>query len=254
MGDANGRRGRVARAAIVAGAGGIVAIGAVAGEGAPPPALPQGGEVVKLDPADFSATIDNPYWPMRPGSRWTYRETAAGGGVSRVVVKVLRRTRRIANGITARAVSDVLTHAGRPVEVTEDWYAQDRAGNVWYMGEDTKEYENGKVKSTEGSFEAGVRGAQAGVAIPANPKAGMTYREEYLRGQAEDRGAILSTGDQVQTPAGHFRPVVITKDTNPLEPRVLELKFYARGVGPVLELGVSGDRDRTELVSYVRGR
>ena len=234
-------------AGVVIGGGAFVV---TAAGGADQQPLPQGAETVTLNAADFSTTIDNPYWPMRPGSRWVYRETSADGTVARVVVKVLSRTRRIANGITARAVSDVVSLRGKPVEVTEDWYAQDRAGNVWYMGENTKEYENGKVRSTAGSFEAGVHGAQPGVAIPANPAVGMTYRQEYLKGQAEDRGAILSAGDQVQVPAGHFKPVVITKDTNPLEPRVLELKFYARGVGPALELGISGDRDRTELVSY----
>jgi hypothetical protein len=225
-----------------------------ASDGAGQPALPQGGETVDIHAADFSTRIDNPYWPMRPGSRWIYRETSSGGHVARVVVQVTSRTKRIADGVTARAVSDVVTERGRPVEVTEDWYAQDRAGNVWYFGEDTKEYENGKLKTTEGSFEAGVHGAQPGIAIPAAPKAGIAYRQEYFKGHAEDRGAILSTGEQVQTRAGHFRNVVITRDTTPLEPRVLELKFYARGVGPVLELGISGGGDRTELVSYRRGR
>ena len=221
--------------------------------GAPGSGLPQGADPVSLNPADFSTKIDNPYWPMRPGSRWVYRETSAGGDVRRVVVKVTSRTKRIANGVTARVVSDAVTERGKPVEVTEDWYAQDRAGNVWYLGEDTREYENGKVKTTEGSFEAGVAGAQPGIAMPAHPAVGMAYRQEYFKGHAEDRGAILSTGEQVQTRAGHFRHVVITKDTTPLEPRVLELKFYARGIGPVLELGISGGGDRAELVSYRRG-
>jgi hypothetical protein len=231
----------------------VLALPAVVGAQDQQP-LPRGGETVNLNPADFSTRIDNAYWPMRPGSRWVYREKSRDGSVARVVVTVLSRTRRIANGITARAVSDVVTEGGKLVEVTEDWYAQDRAGNVWYMGEKTKEYENGKVKSTAGSFEAGVDGAQPGIAMPANPRPGIAYRQEYYKGQAEDRAAIVSTGDQAQTRAGHFRNVVVTKDTNPLEPRILELKFYARGVGPVLELGISGGGDRTELVSYRRGR
>ena len=109
-----------------------------------------------LNPADFTTTIDNPWWPMRPGSRWVYRETAPDGTRQRVVVTVTRRTRLIANGVTARVVRDVVTEHGEPVEVTDDWYAQDRAGNVWYLGEATTEYENGRPVSTEGSFEAGV--------------------------------------------------------------------------------------------------
>ena len=141
--------------------------------------LPQGREPVKLDPAEFTTRIDNPYWPMRVGTRWIYRETAPDGTKQRVVVTDTPRTKRIANGVTARVVHDVVTEKGKPVEVTDDWYAQDKAGNIWYLGEATKEYENGKFRSTEGSFEAGVDGAQAGVIMPAKPRPGMRYRQEY---------------------------------------------------------------------------
>jgi hypothetical protein len=208
---------------------------------------------VRLDPADFTTRIDNPWWPMRPGSRWIYRETDPAGTKQRVVVTVTNRTRLIANGITARVVHDVVTEDGEPVEVTDDWYAQDRCGNVWYLGEATTEYENGKPVSTEGSFEAGVDGAQPGVIMPARPRVGLRYRQEYYRGHAEDRASIMSRAEQVEVPFGHFRPVLMTRDVNPLEPRVLEYKFYARGIGPVLAVGVSGGSDREELVSYRRG-
>jgi hypothetical protein len=173
-----------------------------------------------------------------------------------VVVTVTNRTKQIANGITARVVRDVVTERGTPVEVTEDWYAQDRAGNVWYLGEATTEYVNGKPATTEGSFEAGVDGAQAGIIMPAKPKAGMSYRQEYYKGHAEDRAQVLSLKEQVEVPFGHFRPgrVLMTKDLNPLKPKILEYKFYARGVGPVLAVGVSGGSDREELVSYGRGK
>jgi hypothetical protein len=212
--------------------------------------LPQGSERVDLDPADFTTRITNPYWPMRAGSRWVYRETDSGGSRQRVVVTVTRRTRKIANGITARVVHDVVTEGGEPVEVTDDWYAQDRAGNVWYLGELTKEYENGRFKSTEGSFEAGVNGAQPGIALPAHPRPGLRYRQEYYRGQAEDRAKVVSVREQAEVPFGHFRRVLMTRDVNPLEPKVLEFKFYARGVGPVLAVTVSGGSDREELVGY----
>ena len=109
--------------------------------------LPRGDDHVALDPADFSTRITNPWWPMRPGSRWVYRETDSGGARQKVVVTVTRRTKRIANGVTARVVSDVATEDGEPVEVTDDYYAQDRDGNVWYLGEATAEYERGKVVS-----------------------------------------------------------------------------------------------------------
>jgi len=216
--------------------------------------LPQGSEPVNLDPGDFTTRIDNPWWPMRVGTRWIYRETAPDGTRQRVVVTVTPKTKRIANGVLARVVHDVVTEKGKPVEVTDDWYAQDRAGNIWYLGELTKEFEDGKFRSTKGSFEAGVDGAQAGVIMPAKPRPGLRYRQEYYKGQAEDKGAIVSLRVQAEVPFGHFGKgrVLMTKDTNPLEPKVLEFKFYARGIGPVLAVGVSGGNDREELVRFRR--
>ena len=215
--------------------------------------LPQGAEKVHLDPADFTTRIDNPYWPMKPGSRWVYRETDANGARHRVVVEVTRETKLIANGITARVVRDVVTAKGRFVEVTDDWYAQDERGNVWYLGEATTEYEDGEPVSTAGSFEAGVDGAQAGVVMPARPRPGLSYRQEFYRGEAEDRARIVSLRERAQVPAGRYRRVLMTRDVDPLEPDVLEFKFYARGVGPVLAVSVSGGSDREELVRFERG-
>jgi hypothetical protein len=216
--------------------------------------LPQGSEPVELDPAHFTTGIDNPYWPMRPGNRWIYRETAPDGTRQRVVVTVTTKTKLIANGITARVVHDVVREDGELVEVTDDWYAQDCAGNVWYLGEKTAEYEDGKVVTREGSWEAGVDGAQPGVIMPASPVVGMEYRQEHYAGEAEDAGEIFSLDEQAGVPAGHFTDVVMTKDTDGLRPRVLEYKFYARGVGPVLAIGVSGGNDREDLLSFRRGR
>jgi len=205
------------------------------------------------EPADFTTEIDNPWWPMTPSSRWVYRETDSEGANQRVVVMVTDRTKTIANGVEARVVRDVVTEEGEFVEVTDDWYAQDQDGNIWYLGEDTTEYENGKPVSQEGSFEAGVDGAEAGIIMPAQPEVGMTYRQEYYAGEAEDQGAILSLDQQAQVPAGHFKAVLMTNDTNPLEPRVNEFKFFARGVGPVLAISVSGGSDREELLSFRAG-
>jgi len=215
--------------------------------------LPKGSEPVTLDPSRFSTRIDNPWWPMRQGSRWVYRETAPDRTRQRVVVTVTNRTKLIANGVRARVVRDVVTADGKPVEKTDDWYAQDRAGNIWYLGEHTVEFENGRPMSTRGSFEAGVDGAQAGVIMPARPRAGMSYRQEYYAGEAEDAGEIVARGQQAEVPFGHFKGVLMTKDVNRLKPDVLEFKFYARGVGPVLAIGVSGGADREELVSFRRG-
>ena len=206
--------------------------------------LPRGSEPANLDPADFVSGVDHPYWPMAPGSRWVYRE-----GSQRVVVTVTRRTKRI-EGISATVVHDVVTEDGELVEDTWDWYAQDQDGNLWYLGEQTKEYEHGKVKSTEGSWEAGVDGAEAGIVLPAKPEVGMAYRQEYLKGEAEDEATILSVDEKAEVPFGAFDHVLMTKDFTRLEPDLLEHKFYARSVGPVLTVAVSGGSDREELVSF----
>lgn len=216
-------------------------------------ALPQGSERVKLDPADFTTAIDNPYWPMAPGARWVYRETDSEGARQRVVVTVTGKTKRTANGIEAMVVRDEVTEDGVPVEITDDWYAQDNDGNVWYLGEDTTEYENGKPATKAGSFEAGRDGAQAGIIMPADPEPGLSYRQEYYKGEAEDEASVVSVEEQAEVPAGHYTGVLMTRDVNPLEPKVLEFKFFAKGVGPVLAVGVSGGSDREELISYQRG-
>jgi len=216
--------------------------------------LPQGSEPVKLDPADFSSNIDNPYWPMRPGSKWVYSETDTKGTNQKVVVEVTGKTKMIANGIEARVVRDTVTENGAPVEITDDWYAQDNAGNVWYLGEATAEYNNGKVTTRAGSFEAGVDGAQPGIAMPANPEPGLSYRQEYYKGEAEDKAAVITVGEErVQVPFGYFdKGVLMTRDLVPTEPKIQELKFYAPNVGPVLSVHTDGDGGRAELVSYSR--
>jgi hypothetical protein len=243
---------RIGSAACVAAVAAALAACGDDGDASATASLPQGSEPVTLDPAEFRTEIDNPWWPMRPGSRWVHREIDSEGTEQKVVVTVTDRTKAIANGVEARVVHDVVTEDGVPVEITDDWYAQDAEGNVWYLGEATTEYENGKPVSMAGSFEAGVDGAQAGVIMPADPQPGMTYRQEYYAGEAEDEGEIVSLGEQAEVPAGHYGDVLMTKDVNPLEPKVLEFKFYARGVGPVLATSVSGGSDREELVSYRR--
>ena len=246
----NDTRGVIAIAAVAAT---IVASGCGSEDDDSGAGLPQGSEPVELDPSEFTTEIDNPWWPMAVGSRWVYRETDTEGAEQRVEVTVTEETKTIANGIEARVVRDEVTENGEPVEITDDWYAQDAEGNVWYLGEDTAEYENGKVVTRAGSFEAGVDGAQPGVIMPADPDEGMTYRQEYYAGEAEDAGEIMSLGEQAEVPAGHFQGVLMTKDVNPLEPKVLEFKFYARGVGPVLATSVSGGSDREELLRYEEG-
>ena len=210
--------------------------------------LPRGSERAELEPADFTTEIDNRYWPMTPGSRWTYRELDEEGKPLEVRVTVSTATKKIANGVTARVVRDTVTSDGDVIEDTFDWYAQDGDGNVWYLGEQTAEFDDGKVSSRGGSFEAGVDGAEAGVIMPADPEPGLAYRQEYYEGEAEDNGEILSLDEQAQVPAGHYRDALLTKDTIATEPDVLEYKLYAPGVGPVLVVGVSGGGGREELM------
>jgi hypothetical protein len=214
--------------------------------------LPVGSKPFKMNPADFTTEIDHPYWPMKPGSRCIFRETDAEGSVSRVVVTVLDETKTIM-GIEARIVHDQVSEKGEVKEDTFDWYAQDAEGNLWYLGEDTTEYENGKPKTKEGSWEAGVDGALAGVILPAHPEVGMTYREEYYKGHAEDGASILSVDAFAKVPYGTFDHGIQTRNFSGIEPDTIEEKIYAKGVGVVLELTVSGGSDRTELVSYKEG-
>jgi hypothetical protein len=213
--------------------------------------LPQGSEPVALDPADFTTTIDNRYWPMAPGSRWIYREDGENGRKQRVTVTVLHRTKKVAAGVRARVVHDVVTQGSRLIEETYDWYAQDAEGNVWYLGEDTTEHSESEGTTKEGSWEAGVHGAQAGVIMPARPRPGLRYRQEYYAGHAEDRAEIASLHGRAKVPYGRFGDVLVTRDTNPLKPGAFEHKYYAAGIGPVL--GVSRGGSREELVGFRRG-
>jgi len=211
--------------------------------------LPRADDPVRLDPANFTTKIDNPYFPLAPGTKWTYLSKE-----EKIVVAVTRRTKDI-QGVKARVITDVVTQRGGArafVEVTRDWYAQDKAGNVWYLGEDTKEYEEGKVSSTEGSWQHGVDGAYAGVIMPADPRPGTAYRQEYYKGEAEDRAKVLRTDAAVEVPFGTFTDAVETDESTPLEPGTSEHKYYARDVGHVLRTSADGG-GREELVRFTRG-
>ena len=242
----------LAAAGASGGAGGAAA---VAGQLSQNGGLPQGSEPVDLDPVDFTTRIDNRFWPMKPGNKWVYRETDSRGTNEKVVVKVTGKTKLIANGITARVIRDTVSERGVPVEITDDWYAQDKQGNIWYLGEYVTNYSDGQAVDHAGSFEAGVDGAQAGIAMPANPKPGLSYRQEYYKGQAEDKAAVITVGEeQVQVPFGFFKKgVLMTRDLVPTEPKVQELKFYAPGVGPLLSMHTDGPGGRAALISFTKG-
>jgi hypothetical protein len=195
---------------------------------------------------DFVQGIDNPYLPFRPGTTLLY-QGVSDGERERVEVTTTNETKEIL-WITATVVRDQVFVEGELAEDTFDWYAQDQAGNVWYLGEDTMEYEKGKVVSTEGSWEAGVDGAQPGIVMLDDPRPGDTYRQEYYRGEAEDVGRVAALDESVTVPAGAFDEVLVTEDWTPLERKLLENKFYARGVGVVFERLVKGGQEVLRLV------
>jgi hypothetical protein len=185
-----------------------------------------------IDPADFTTTIDNEYFPLKPGTTFVYE-----GGMERGEMTITHDTKKVM-GVECVVVDDRGYEAGELIEKTYDWFAQDNKGNVWYFGEDTKEYENGKVVSTKGSWEAGVDGAKPGILMRANPKAGQSYRQEYYPGEAMDMARVLGSNESVTVPYGSFDHVLETKEWTPLQPGFSERKYYVRGVGP---LGNPGD-------------
>ena len=201
-------------------------------------------------PAHFTTTIDNPFLPFVPGTRMVYRSTDAGE-TGREVVRVTHRT-RLVDGVRVRVVRDRAYVGGELVEDTRDFYAQDRRGNVWYFGENTKTLENGKVTSTKGSWAAGRNGASAGIVMEAHPKVGDTYSQEDAPGVGEDRAKVLSLDAAATVPYGTFTGLLKTKDFSPLEPAVVEHKFFLRGVGSILEKEVRGGNERLALVKVVR--
>ena len=197
-------------------------------------------------PGRFSTTIDNPYLPMKPGTRMVYR-TTDGDEHGREVVRVTHRT-RVVDGVTVRVVRDRAYVGGDLVEDTRDFYAQDRRGNVWYFGENTKTLENGTVTSTKGSWLAGVNRAMPGIVMEADPQVGDRYAQENAPGVAEDRAKVLSLDAHATVPYGNFDGLLKTKDFSPLEPSVVEHKKYLRGVGSILEKEVKGGQERLALV------
>ena len=200
----------------------------------------------------FSAAVTNPWFPLRPGSVYRYRGIK-DGEPSREVMTVTSRT-KVIDGASCVVVSDLLYLRGRLEERTTDWYTQDPKGNVWYFGERTAELDaQGHVKNTSGSWRAGVNGAVPGIFMFAHPSPGRTARQEYYKGEAEDHFQVLKLGQHVSVPFRSFRDALLTKEWTPLEPDVIDHKYYVRGIGTVLELTAKGPLERNELVSFRRG-
>jgi hypothetical protein len=205
-----------------------------------------------VDPTKFVEVIDNPYMPLQPGASWTYTGTVDGERQRNDVV--VRPEHKTIMGIPAAVVRDTVKDAdGAPIEVTTDWYAQDTDGNVWYLGEDSKELQNGKVTSTQGSWEAGVGGALPGIIMLAQPAVGTAYRQEFLRGEAEDLAKVVRLGESAKVAAGSYDSLLVTREWTPLEPKNIEDKYYAPGVGNVLDVLTAGELGRMELTRFTPG-
>jgi hypothetical protein len=198
-------------------------------------------------PTEWAATIDNPWLPLAEGASWTY-ETTKEDGTENVVVTVTDQKKTV-DGVTTTVVNERVTEDGELVDDTHTWYAQDADGNVWNLGETTETHEDGKVE-TEG-WEAGVDGAEAGIAMLAEPKVGDVYRQMYVEGEAEDRAKVLSLDESVEVPFGNWDGILQTEDSTPLEPEV-EHKFFAKGIGAVQQQTVKGEKDKAVLTKYVK--
>jgi hypothetical protein len=205
----------------------------------------------KIDPKNFTANVDNPYFPLKPGT--TYRSRGFEHGENIDVFTVTHRVKKIL-GVPCVVIRDRLFRGGKVREDTDDWYTQDRQGTVWYFGEATREIgSDGRVVTREGSWQAGVNGAKPGIFMPAHPKVGQSFRQEFYKGHAEDRFRVESLTESVKVPYGTFTNVVKTTETSPLEPGVIDSKFYARGIGQVKEASVKGPRETSVLVSVKKG-
>lgn len=221
-----------------------LATGAVAGAmSAASPSLPA------VNPANFVAEVTNPWLPFRPGTTRTFKGVRAGKATT--VVTVVTTKTKLIEGVRTTVVSDRVYTAGSLSERTTDWYAQDKAGNVWYFGEATAELDAaGHVTSTEGTWQAGVGGARAGIVMPGSPRVGQSFRQEYLVGHAEDQFRILSTHATVHSPyVATTGTAVLTREWTRLEPSVVESKYYVRGVGEVRSATVQGPSEVMSLVS-----
>ena len=198
-------------------------------------------------PTQWASQIDNPYLPLTPGTTLTYRGKVDGKNVTDVFA-ITNQTKQI-EGVTATVIHDQVFQGSQLLEDTFDWFAQDANGNVWYFGEDTKELDHGTVVSTEGSWEAGVNKANAGIFMPAHPAVGDFFKQEDAKNVAEDCTRIVDLNASVTTPFVSSNEALETEEFSLLEPGVLDNKFYVKGIGNVKEQTVQGGDDVLNLVS-----
>jgi hypothetical protein len=206
-----------------------------------------------VDPANFVTRIDNRYFPLEPGTGFHYRGVQEDGKTPQTDDEVVTNRTKEIMGVKCTVVSDTVSSRGKPIEKTFDWYAQDKAGNVWYMGEDTRELKHGRFVRASDSWQAGVAGAKPGIIMPGAPRPGDAYRQEYFPGYALDQARVLGAGGPIEVSYGSFKQTLLTVETAPqLDPGVAERKYYVAGVGDIKEKTVSGNREQIELVSVTR--
>ena len=199
-----------------------------------------------IDPANFVAVVDNRYWPLKPGTGFHFK--GMRGTTPQLDDEVVTRRTIEILGIKCTVVRDIVSERGKPIEQTLDFYAQDKQGNVWYMGEDSFELKNGRFVKASDSWRSGVDGAKPGIIMPADPRRGDSYRQEYYpQGEALDQARVLGYSKSVTVPYGTFKHVLVTSEFSPLEPQT-EQKYYVAGIGEVSERVVKGHHEEFELV------
>jgi hypothetical protein len=204
-----------------------------------------------IDPANFGGPVDNRWLPLKPGTTFRYRGVGDDGKTRELnTVTVTHRTKRIL-GIKATVVLDQVFSEGKPEERTFDWYAQDNQGNVWYMGEDSSNFEHGRWVKDDGSWEAGVGNNKPGIIMLAHPRRGDAYRQEYSPGHALDQAQVLGPGGSVNVPFRSFKRTLLTLEYSSIDHQY-ELKWHARGVGVIQEQAVTKSKELSKLVAVKR--
>jgi len=200
----------------------------------------------KIDPANFVSTVDNPYWPLKPGTTFHYK--GIRGKTPQTDNEVVTHQTKQVLGVASTVVRDTVSEHGKPIERTFDWYAQDKYGNVWYMGEDSLELKHGHFITASDSWKGGVNGGEPGIIMPGKPRPGDAYRQEYYPpGQALDQARVLSLNGKVTVPDGSFKGLLVTSEHAPGDPQV-EQKYYSPGTGEGQETVVKGHHEQFKLV------
>jgi hypothetical protein len=208
-----------------------------------------GSYAPKIAPSNYVATIDNPYFPLKPGTTFLYKGVHENGKTPQTDEMVVTHQTKVILGVRSVVVRDTVSSRGKPIERTFDWYAQDKYGNVWYMGEDTREVRHGHFVKMGDSWQGGVNGAEPGIIMPGNPEPGVQYRQEYYPHHAMDQAQVLGRGGPIQVPFGRYGNTLLTVETSPtIDPGVAEDKYYVAGLGDIKEQTVSGNHEEIELI------